>query len=532
MCRDTGNCTSDADCVRASTTLYEGPVPIVTHLHGNEGAFDFSDGYSEAWFLPDADNLDEYSTVGSWYNIFRNQSVQQLSKDWAPGSAVFTYKNTQRPTQLWYHDHVIGLTRLNVYAGLAGLYQLREVDIKQGPELPGLPWPPAGVGFPTDQVREIPLAIQDRAFDINSQLFYPKNMLNRSEVLPQGAVPPIWIPEFLGITLDGTPLDQNGTSAVNIIVNGKTWPRFGVTREPYRLRVLNGCNARTIILYFALTAPSDPANPIITEGRLPFYVIGNEGGFFPSLVGPRTSILLGPAERYDIIFDFSRIPNTNGKVQVYLLNEGPEVPYNGRNNGEQLNLNTAQVMRFDVAPGDAVKSFGSAEQAALDAALMRSYKVPNLENPVRKRQLTLIEVANPNGNVVAVYLGQANITNGVGVGIPKTWSDPVTTNPETEVVEDWEIINLTVDAHPIHIHEEYFQDKHHSYRTGKWDVTFVENAGSPVSPNVSPEAILSVMGPCSGGSCFVNKDTVLVPASTKYTFRLQFPREPGLFPWH
>lgn len=76
-------------------------------------------------------------------------------------------------------------------------------------------------------------------------------------------------------------------------------------------------------------------------GRLDMYVIGNEAGFFPTMVGPKKSIMMGPAERYDVIVDFSQIPDTGGPV--YLLNEGPEVPYNGGNNLEGLQEHQAEV---------------------------------------------------------------------------------------------------------------------------------------------------------------------------------------------
>ena len=119
---------------------YDGPVPIVTHVHGNH-AFDYSDGYAEAWYLPDAQNIPaRFATEGTFYDYFRDKSP--LGGQWAPGNAVFEYPNDQRATTMWYHDHTLGMTRLNVYAGPAGFYLLR-----RGPgDLPPavLPGPAAG----------------------------------------------------------------------------------------------------------------------------------------------------------------------------------------------------------------------------------------------------------------------------------------------------------------------------------------------------------------------------------------------------
>jgi hypothetical protein len=88
----------------------------------------------------------------------------------------------------------LGITRLNVYAGLAGFFMVRNSFPQNGPELPGIPYPPPGMG-PDKAVRELPLAIQDRAFDIFNQLYYPKQTtLPAAEALPNGPVPPTWVP--------------------------------------------------------------------------------------------------------------------------------------------------------------------------------------------------------------------------------------------------------------------------------------------------------------------------------------------------
>ena len=104
---------------------YTGPVPMVVHVHGAHVEED-SDGYAEAWYLPNAANIPSgFFTVGSMYDEFKAKAEGRYGQAWTPGSAVFQYPNDQRATTLWYHDHTLGMTRLNVYAGPAGFYNIR-----------------------------------------------------------------------------------------------------------------------------------------------------------------------------------------------------------------------------------------------------------------------------------------------------------------------------------------------------------------------------------------------------------------------
>ncbi len=101
-------------------------MPIVTHLHGAAGVGDESDGYAEAWYLPDAGNIPAgYATEGTWYDFFAAKAASKFGVTGGPGFAIFQYPNDQRESTLWYHDHALGMTRLNVYAGPAGFYLVR-----------------------------------------------------------------------------------------------------------------------------------------------------------------------------------------------------------------------------------------------------------------------------------------------------------------------------------------------------------------------------------------------------------------------
>lgn len=273
---------------------YTGPVPIVTHVHGAVNVGDESDGYTEAWYLPAADIPPEYATEGTWYDFFAAKAFEKYGVVWGPGFAISRYPNTGRASAHWYHDHTLGMTRLNVYAGPAGFYIIRggpgDVvrDSRTGARarLPG-PAPSRGHA-PDEHYREIPLAIQDRSFNTDGSLFYPDTRAffdGVDEYIPETDVPPIWNPEFFGNM---------------IIVNGNTWPFLEVRQRRYRCRILNGCNSRFLILDFSE----------ITGVEV--WVIGNEGGFLDAPVNltadHENRLLVAPAERMDVIVDFNGVP--------------------------------------------------------------------------------------------------------------------------------------------------------------------------------------------------------------------------------
>jgi FtsP/CotA-like multicopper oxidase with cupredoxin domain len=105
---------------------YTGPVPMVTHVHGAAGVKDDSDGYAEAWYLPAAGNIPAgYADRGTWYDFFSGKAATNYGVTWGPGFATFQYPNSQRASTAWYHDHTLGMTRLNVYAGPAGFFIIR-----------------------------------------------------------------------------------------------------------------------------------------------------------------------------------------------------------------------------------------------------------------------------------------------------------------------------------------------------------------------------------------------------------------------
>lgn len=417
---------------------YRGPVPIVVHLHGGHTEEE-SDGYPEAWYLPDAPTIPRgYARVGSFYEQFAQQYADTHGHAWAPGEARAHYGNDQSAATLWFHDHALGITRLNVYAGPAGFYLLRGGDHDLDPGvLPGGPVDPGGAA-----AYEIPLAIQDRAFTRDGRLFYPDTRAYfdgfEGPYVPDSDIAPIWNPEFFGNTM---------------VVNGRTWPEHRVERRRYRLRLLNGCNSRFLQLVLAAHPTHRPAEPVA-----PFWQVGGDGGFLAEPVAVER-LLLSPAERADVVVDFSQFP---AGAEVYLVNEAPDEPFGGGTPGVDFDwadpATTGQVMRFTV-----VDRVGEDTSTPPEELTLPTPPMPGPE--VRTRRLALLEADSEvlaDVGPRAAFLGVMGSGGGGGGGdgehgLALGWDDPITEDPAVGDTEVWEIHNLTMDAHPIHVHLVQFE---------------------------------------------------------------------------
>jgi spore coat protein A, manganese oxidase len=409
-------------------TPYTGPVPAVTHVHGAHVS-DESDGYAEAWYLPAATNIPPgYATEGTWYETFRRSAFVRHGIQWEPGSATFHYPNVQRATTLWYHDHTLGMTRLNVYAGPAGFYLLRG-----GPDdLPVgvLPGPAPALGDPAGtRYHEIPIAIQDRSFNNDGALFFPTSREFfdgfTGPYAPDSDVAPIWNPEFFGNTM---------------VVNGRTWPVLEVEPRRYRFRFLDGCNARTLILEF-----NNPA--------LKFWQIGTEGGFLPAPV-QLSRLLIAPAERADVIVDFTGFAEGS---EIILLNVGPDMPFQGGEPGADFPPadpdTSGQVMKFRIGPLAGPDTSTPVRDLTLPA--LTGLGVASVHRQVSLNELDSAVISS--FGPIAAMLGTVNDPYDSPSGTPVMWMEPITENPDPGATEVWEIYNFTVDAHPIHIHQVMFQ---------------------------------------------------------------------------
>ena len=294
-------------------------------------------------------------------------------------SVFYTNQLPQMPASLlWFHDHGLGTTRLNVFAGLAAAYILRD-EFDTGAE-------PNPIGIPGGAY-EIPLVIQDRQFNADGTFLYPTSDI-------EGAT---WIGEYFGDVM---------------IVNGKVWPFLNVEPRMYRFRILNGCNSRILSL--------DIGGPALWQ-------IGAEGGLFDAPV-PVKRMVLAPAERADILLDFSKFA---GETLV-VKNHKPQKPVS--NPAPSLEA----VMQIRV--GTTVSSPGP---IAIPSSLPG--RAADLHNPVTTRYITLNEI---DPEEVEWFLN----LNGVHFD-----AIPTTETPKVGTVEDWVFVNMTGDTHPMHMHLVTFQ---------------------------------------------------------------------------
>ncbi|WP_454777691.1 multicopper oxidase family protein [Georgenia muralis] len=501
---------------------YTGPVPMVTHVHGAVGVGDESDGYAEAWYLPDADDVPAgYAETGTWYDFFAGKAENGLGVTWGRGYATFQYPNLDRASTNWYHDHTLGMTRLNVYAGPAGFYIIRGgphgddavVDTRTGRRavLPG-PAPRENEKFPPNKTYyEIPLAIQDRSFDADGSLFYPdtREFFDGlvAPYVPDGEFSPMWNPEFFGNTL---------------IVNGNTWPFLEMERRRYRLRFLNGCQSRFLILDFG-GIPGAEA-----------WVVGNEGGFLDAPVDLAAAagnrLLLGLAERADVILDLTGVPEGH----YVLRNVGPDEPFGGgepHDGDEEADFapadpdTTGQVMQLRVVAARGPDPTTPPRYLRLPAAT----PLPDAD---RTRGLALIEMMGMGTDTagemvegpVEALLGTVGPSDAegevpAGVWVAREWRERVSENPDVGAVEVWEFYNTTGDAHPMHVHEVAFEV------LGREGLVLDER-GEVASP-ATPDGNLTGPEPWETGV----KDTVIAYPAQVTRVKMRFDR-PGQYVWH
>ncbi len=455
-----------------------------------------------------------YATEGTWYDFFANKAAANFGETWGPGFATFQYPNDNRASTIWYHDHTLGMTRVNVYAGPAGFYLIRGgpddtvLDSRDGSAavLPG-PAPKANDKFPPNKTYyEIPIAIQDRSFNTDGSLFYPdtREFFDGivGEFIPNGEFSPIWNPEFFGNM---------------IMVNGNTWPFQTVEQRRYRLRFLNGCQSRFLILDFS-------AIPGVEV-----WAIGNGGGFLAAPVNLTSTngnrLLMGLAERSDLIVDFTNVPVGNHE----LLNVGPDEPFGGGEPDGDFDAadpdSTGKIMQFQVVPSPAPDPTTPPQFLQLPA-------ITPLPPESVTRPLALIEVmgegvdafgAAVEGPVEAVLgtVGPDSIddTTPAGIWTQRLWMEAVTENPAVGATEVWEFYNTTGDAHPMHIHEIVFEVVN---REG-----LVLDVNGDVAQPIVPDGV--VTPPESWETGF--KDTVTAYPGTVTRVKAQF-LNPGQYVWH
>jgi spore coat protein A len=380
----------------------KGGIPVVTHLHGGhtESA---SDGLPEAWF-----------TQG-----FKESGPFFVKKE-------YYYDNDQEAATLWYHDHALGITRLNVYAGLAGFYLLRddnETNLANTGVLPGGPY-------------EIEIVIQDRMFTDDGALFFPSTDPEIEPGFPSLPPGPSAIAEFFGDF---------------ILVNGAPWPKLEVEPRKYRLRFLNGSDSRFYVFELHDAEMGGTAQQ--------FYQIGTDNGLLVTPV-PLTKLLLAPGERADLVVDFT------GQTELTLRNFGPDDPFKGFNPDGTVSYGeggvappadpatTGKIMKFIVnQPLDT-----NVPNATVGMGTVLRPNIMPLTQDGSTRQLVLFEGLDEYGRLQPLL---GTLQDG-----SLAWFEPITENPMVDDVEVWEVYNATEDGHPIHLHLVAFQIMNRESFTG------------------------------------------------------------------
>jgi spore coat protein A, manganese oxidase len=473
------------------------------HLHGGHIPW-ISDGGPFDWFDP---------LGATGLSFFNNATLRSTTP--ANGDAEYYYNIDQSARLVWYHDHAFGITRINAYAGVASALIIRDAFEKNLVTAHGLPDYIEAGGL------ELPIIIQDKVFvnnatiltldpswptvaparvQTNGSLWYahvydPKlyKLLKGGKTKALAVPDPSVIPEFFGDTM---------------LANGTVYPTVTVEPRRYRFRILNACNARFVNLQLfiadatpdgiTLTNKGVPANPpYVWKGAEPVaspnltllfnqkvsttsncLVIGNEGGFLAKPVAvplnmpfnPVTltgSLLMAPAERLDVLVDFSGYALGTS----FILYSDTPAPFPVGSPGNDFlpnklgtGPNTREIMKFVVGSGPAdgaislpndfttAGAFGTNNDGWNDPLIFPTYSATGFPNETAGfpiRQLTLNEAFDGNGRLIQM-LG-TNVAPAPGL-FGRAYVDAVTENPVNGATEIWEIANLTGDTHPIHFH--------------------------------------------------------------------------------
>ncbi|GMJ13315.1 Low Phosphate Root1 [Hibiscus trionum] len=327
-------------------------IPTVVHLHGgiHEPA---SDGNSNAWF-----------TAG----------FKEKGPAW--NKTTYHYNNNQQPGNLWYHDHAMGLTRVNLLAGLVGAYVIRHPEVEGPLKLP------AGAEFDRN------LIVFDRGFRKDGSI-YMNSTGNNPSIHPQ------WQPEYFGDV---------------IIVNGKAWPKMTVRRRKYRFRIINASNARFFRFFF-------------TNG-LEFVHVASDSTYLGEPVVTNQT-LLAPSEIADVVVDFSKSKTD----EAVLANDAP-YPYPS---GDPVNESNGKIMKFNIKKRREFDTWQVPDK-------LIKYPSPDSSSATHTRYIAMYEYTSNADEPTHLYINA------------KPYEAPATETPKAGTSEIWNVINLTDDNHPMHIH--------------------------------------------------------------------------------
>jgi spore coat protein A len=366
----------------AMTALPAGQKPMVPHVHGSHAEWQ-SDGHPEAWFTQ---------------NDVRG-------KKWHKSTG--TFDNSQVGGTLWYHDHTHGITRLNVYAGMAGAYLLHDATETKLISKHVLP----------SATYEREIVLQDRWFNDDGQLSL--------DTQAAGGLLLSVYPDFM-------------------MANGVPWPVLAVQPRKYRFRFVNGSDSRVYVLNLS--------------SKRSFLVIGTELGLLPAAVAT-SRLVMAPGERYDVILDFTGHAKN---AEIILRNAGIDGALVGfaTANGNVTN-NPIGTTAFGIGPDVNPKSTGMVMKFKVSLKLSAAKKGTVVAGT--KLGPALPKLKATKTRKLMTYLGtdgqgrDMEMLGNIGAGGTKMWMEPVTEIVTKGTTEIWEIYNTSVVAHPVHLHLVGFQ---------------------------------------------------------------------------
>jgi len=478
---------------------------IVTHVHGAH-VMDDSDGYAEAWYSPG----------------FALKGTGWVPSVYGP-EGTYRYPMDQEAATLWYHDHASGLTHINTQMGMAGFFPVtdaNEISLITGSVLPSGNY-------------ELGFALQDRVFDTLGQFSMPDYPVYNTNVpgctltidgLPDPVTCAAGLQQFMKAVdghlipyVPGDPLLSNpnnvgapfpaaSTSLEYFgnmpMVNGVTYGKYDVEPRVYRMRFIGGSDSRSWVMQMVRRD---------TLAVVPFWQIGSEQGLLPNPV-QRTTIDIMPGERIDVLVDLTGIPVG---TKIVVQNLGPDIPYQGPGNPLPPSVDIPEIMEFDVIALNGVDTIVTPSAATVLRPAIAPL-VPTPGTPVRN--VSLMEITDQFGRTLPTIDSRGFMTMGI----------PITEVIRLNDTEEWDIINTTMDAHPMHLHLVAFQVISRQTFTN-----FVPPVNDIVN-QIFTQPTYSNLGPAIPPDAWEAgwKDTVDVPPGTVTRIRAKFDIAGTKYVWH
>jgi spore coat protein A, manganese oxidase len=548
------------------TNMGEPQCRVAPHLHGGD-VDSTSDGHPDAWVANDP-------AVQALWATPADASTGFPGRPATTSLHPFIYPNTQPAATLWFHDHSMGITRLNAYAGIAAVYLIKDPAVEGVGALANLPKGryanPVAPTLQSDEF-DLPVVIQDKDFTEDGALVFPT--FNNLSVYTfnalrdtSGNIVPTVRPEMFG----------------NVIaVNGKAWPFKSVKEQVYRFRIVNGSDSRVYNIWLEDATDGTIITPALASAVAPALTwpvmqIASEQGYADHAVdvatGPaENGLIIAPGQRADILIDFSHpVFRKNGQGRNIIVRNDAPAPFGGLfgpANEDPTTLDprtTGRVMMFKVSSTAGVASplFAAAGPAtSLRTALVPYGPYPSL-TPTRaagSRYLDLQERKDQVYSFLDPTTGTVSfrtilLLNGL------LFHAPITEKPELNGVEEWVMINTTPDVHPMHVHLVKFEVVEKGYVDTSVAGAYARADGAGGMPQINPAALVPSADPrlsLVANSAPANsvyrvapnelmfwKDTAMVPpAMTPFgantdvvnpgyiKIRMVFPRT-GTYMWH